>query len=60
VGDTVPQYRTLAVNVLAMVEYAHVKQLILKFQPELKLAIEFRCLVVAKLVPAVAQPVIYM
>jgi hypothetical protein len=60
VGDTVPQFQTHAVNVLAMVEYAHVKQLILKFQLVLKLAIVFKCQVVAKLVPVAAQQVIYM
>jgi hypothetical protein len=60
VGDTVPQFRTLAVNVLAMVEYALAKQLILKFQPVLKRETEFKCLAVVKLVLAAAQPVICM
>jgi hypothetical protein len=48
------------VNVLAMVEYALAKQLILKFQPVLKRETEFKCLAVVKLVLAAAQPVICM
>jgi hypothetical protein len=56
----VQQFRTHAVNVLAMVECVLVKQLILKFQPALKLETEFRCLAAVKLVLAAAQLVIYM